>query len=392
MRTVRLGESVDEVDQSGPPGNSDSFVYIDISSVDSSVKEITAARRVPTQEAPSRARQRVRAGDVLVSTVRPNLNAVALVPDSLDGSVASSGFCVLRPRPELLWAMYLFHFVRSPKMVRYLSRLATGASYPAVTEHIIMDAVLSLPSISDQQHLAAALGAADRVIAKRRRALALTDDLMRATFLEMFGDPITNPKNWDTAPLEGLLLEGPQNGLYVPASEYGSGTPIVRIDSYSRTVPISWQLLKRARLNHVQQRSYALGDGDVLINRVNTTELVGKSALVSGMLEPSVFESNMMRCRPDRTQVLGEYLLFELNSERVVRQIATRVKPAVNQASINQGDVMSLSIRRPPLSVQEQFVRALRKIHSARAMQESALAESERLFASLQHRAFQGEL
>lgn len=392
MRTMRMGDLVGGVDQSGPPANSDSFLYIDISSVDADSKSITAARRLPAHEAPSRARQRVRAGDVLVSTVRPNLNAVALVPESMDGAIASTGFCVLRPRTESLDASYLFHFVRSPKMVRYLTRLATGASYPAVTERIIMDAALSAPPILDQRHQASALDTADRVITKRRDAIALTDDLLRATFLEMFGDPVTNPESWSIAPLEGLLLEGPQNGLYVPASEYGSGTPIVRIDSYSRTAPISWRSLKRARLSSVQRESYALDEGDLLINRVNTTELVGKTALVYDMPEPSVFESNMMRCRPDRTKALGEYLLFELNSDRVVRQIAMRVKPAVNQASINQGDVLSLSIRHPPLSLQEQFVRALKKLHTARATQESALAESERLFASLQHRAFQGEL
>ena len=87
------------------------FRYIDLSAVDQDTKSITEAREIACAEAPSRARQLVRTGDVLVSTVRPNLNGVARVPNDLNGATASTGFCVLRPDPEV--AVHLSEVLRA---------------------------------------------------------------------------------------------------------------------------------------------------------------------------------------------------------------------------------------------------------------------------------------
>ena len=113
------------------------FIYVDLSSVDQESKTIASSRRVASSGAPSRARQIIRSGDVLVSRVRPNLNAVGRVPVELDGATASTGFCVLRPRSEMADSAYLFHWVRSPGFIGEMVRRATGASYPAVSDRIV---------------------------------------------------------------------------------------------------------------------------------------------------------------------------------------------------------------------------------------------------------------
>ena len=117
--SVAVGALVDPVETWSPErGDPDeSFEYIDLSAVDQDAKAIIGAREVPCAEAPSRAKQIVAAGDVLVSTVRPNLNGVARVPSEMDGATASTGFCVLRPRPEKLDGAYLLHWVRSPRFI-----------------------------------------------------------------------------------------------------------------------------------------------------------------------------------------------------------------------------------------------------------------------------------
>ena len=95
-----IGEQVDPVSSWTPERDDPDgvFTYVDLSAVDQDAKIVSGARELACAEAPSRARQLIRAGDVLVSTVRPNLNGVALVPPELDGATASTGFCVLRPR------------------------------------------------------------------------------------------------------------------------------------------------------------------------------------------------------------------------------------------------------------------------------------------------------
>ena len=123
-----LGELADEpVEQTGPSGD---FVYIDISSIDRESKTIVGPKSLALSEAPSRAKQVLKAGDVLVSLTRPNLNAVALVPEHLDGAIGSTGFHVFRSR--WLQPKFLFALVQSQHFVDAMSALVQGALYPAV--------------------------------------------------------------------------------------------------------------------------------------------------------------------------------------------------------------------------------------------------------------------
>ena len=126
------------------------FTYIDVSSVDRYSKTVTGATSLECSSAPSRAKQLVRDGDVLVSTVRPNLNGVALITSELNGATASTGFTVLRPKQGVLASQYLFEWVKSPVFIERLMRQATGASYPAVSDRIIKSETLLLPSIDAQ--------------------------------------------------------------------------------------------------------------------------------------------------------------------------------------------------------------------------------------------------
>jgi type I restriction enzyme S subunit len=129
---------------------------VDITSVDNRLKRVVDPKTLPTQEAPSRARQIIRTDDVIVSTTRPNLNAVAHISADLDNAVCSTGFCVLRATPVLDPA-YLFAFVQSPAFVQSLSDLVKGALYPAVTDTQVRSQPIPLPPLSEQQRIAALL-------------------------------------------------------------------------------------------------------------------------------------------------------------------------------------------------------------------------------------------
>ena len=128
--SLRIIEGLVQAVSSKNPNKEDrdrTFRYIDLSSVDHDRKIITLVKELKYSEAPSRARQLVRNGDVLVSTVRPNLNGVAKVPMNLDMATASTGFCVLRPKRDELDNSYLFHWVKTPAFIAEMEKLATGA-------------------------------------------------------------------------------------------------------------------------------------------------------------------------------------------------------------------------------------------------------------------------
>jgi len=153
------------------------FVYIDISSIDRSKKEIIEVSKILGKDAPSRARQIVRSGDVLVSTVRPNLNAVALVPPNLDGATASTGFCVLRPKKRILTSYYLFALVCSNAFVTTMTRLATGASYPAVTDSIVRSWMTPIPPLDLQVEYDSRIERITHVQAVQKSSLMKFDEL-----------------------------------------------------------------------------------------------------------------------------------------------------------------------------------------------------------------------
>lgn len=148
-----LGELADEpVEQTGPTSD---FVYVDISSIDRETKKITEAKGLTLSKAPSRAKQLLRSGDVLVSMTRPNLNAVALVPEQLDGAIGSTGFHVLRSpwlRPE-----FLLRLVQSQRFVDEMSALVQGALYPAVRPKDIAAFTFAFETPAQQTRIVAKL-------------------------------------------------------------------------------------------------------------------------------------------------------------------------------------------------------------------------------------------
>lgn len=152
--TELCAERVEIVDPKRNPDRE--FWYIDISAVDNVTKRITSPQKVIGSQAPVRARQLVRTGDVIVATTRPNLNAVALTPDQYNGQICSTGFCVLRPGPELD-PEYLFYFVQSEAFIGPLVDLTKGALYPAVTDRQVLNQIIPWVSLNEQRRIASEL-------------------------------------------------------------------------------------------------------------------------------------------------------------------------------------------------------------------------------------------
>ena len=149
-----LGEICIGIDRQDPALSGQSeFTYIDLSAVNQMTKQIDDARTLPVNEAPGRARQLVKSGDVLVSTVRPNLNAVALVGSELNGSTASTGFCVLRPNTTIVEPGLLFAWARNQLFIDELTSQAKGASYPAVTDNVVKALEIPVPPLEEQKQI-----------------------------------------------------------------------------------------------------------------------------------------------------------------------------------------------------------------------------------------------
>ncbi len=312
---VRLGECVSKVDTWNPIKSDacDSFQYIDLSSVDKDKKQIDHSNVsvIEPHCAPSRARQIVKTGDVLVSTVRPNLNGVALVTETFNGATASTGYCVLRSKAEKLDSSYLFYWVQTDCFISDMVKKATGATYPAVSDKTIFDSEIPLPPLAEQKRIAAILDKADAIRRKRNQSIQLADDLLRSIFMDMFGDPVTNPKGWDIRPL-GELCKKITDGEHGTVKRLESGRLYLMARNINRSGKLDLNDVSYISEEDHKRIFKRCGPekGDVLLVCVGAT--IGKALIVPDLPEFSLARSVAL-LKPGKN-ITSEYLLALLTS------------------------------------------------------------------------------
>jgi type I restriction enzyme S subunit len=368
------------------------FTYIDLAAVDQSSKLIAAPRQVLAREAPSRARQVVASRDVLVSTVRPNLNAVAVVPPSLDKAIASTGFCVLRPNPAQLDSSYLFHWVKTPEFVSHMVRRATGASYPAISDRIVHSSEIPLPTLPEQHRVAAILDQADELRAKRRAAFDHLDLLAHSIFLELFGNPATNPKGWPCKPLGQLATkfsDGPF-GSNLKSSHYTEdGVRVVRLQNIGVGTFHDTDKAFVSEQHFESLKKHECLPGDVLVGTMGDPNL--RACVQPEWLPIALNKADCVQIRPDTTVCNSDYLCALLN-EPETESMAHQLILGQTRLRISMGRLRNLSVPLPPMTIQTGFSERLRVVQDLGNEAERSVARLDDLFASLQHRAFRGEL
>ena len=161
--------------------------YVDISSVDNSEKKIVSFKTIDAKEAPSRARQLINKNDIIVSTVRPNLNAVAVVEKETENlMVASTGYCVLRCKENMDYR-YLFNFCQSEYFVNDMSSQATGASYPAVSAGIVRSSLIPNYSLEEQIKITKEIDTVSELIINKKEQIKELDNLVKSRYCEEMG-------------------------------------------------------------------------------------------------------------------------------------------------------------------------------------------------------------
>lgn len=366
----------------------DQFEYIDLSAVDNAAKRIVETTTTHGADAPTRARQLVAYGDVLVSTVRPNLNAIAMVPPELHGATASTGFTVLRPAPTLD-GRYLFHWVRSPQFIGDMVRKATGASYPAVSDRIVKDSLIPLPPLVEQCRIAAILDAADTIRTKRRAILTHLDTLTQALF-----DSTFPPDSSPTVALDeivGAIDSGTSPNCEArPATDDEWGVLKLGAVTYGRFQ----QNENKAYLGVIgSMAANEVRAGDVLMTRKNTRELVGAVALVDSVRPRLLLPDLVFRLHLDLRRVDRRYFQAIMMNRRTRPSVqGLSSGSAGSMPNISKARLRTLPIELPSLDTQQAFAARAARIEVQRANVQRALVADDELLASLQSRAFRGDL
>jgi len=154
--------------------------YVDVSSISREFLSIETTSKFTLREAPGRARKKIFEGDVIFATVRPTLLRTAYVSAKLNNQICSTAFCVLRPNTEKVVDKFLYYLVQRGGFVEQLAGVESGASYPAVTDRIVKEQAVPVPSLVEQREIVSILEAIDRKIDLHRRKRAVLNDLFEA--------------------------------------------------------------------------------------------------------------------------------------------------------------------------------------------------------------------
>jgi type I restriction enzyme, S subunit len=321
-------------------------------------------------------------GTLLVS-FKLTIGRVAIAGRNIHHNEAIASLPIIRP--DLVERDYLRHV-----LPRVIEREQTNI---AVLGHVLNKAKLQslpipLPPLDEQRRI---VGLLDRAAEIRRRAQAARAKarvIIPALFLDTFGDPATNPKGWPVMTLAEAISIGPQNGLYKPAADYGDGVRILRIDSFDDGTINDQSALKRLRIDDATLEKFRLKEGDIVVNRVNSPPQLGKSVRIPSLDEPVVFESNMMRLSVNSEILMPTVLGVMLQLTSVRQALVKNAKHAINQSSINQGDVTGIRILAPPLTLQTTFAEQVDRIEALGCSLDAAAAKVEAMAAALSAEVF----
>jgi type I restriction enzyme S subunit len=346
---------------------------------------VPAERIAPTQK--------IRRNDVVIAASSGSLDVVGKAARALaDFDGGFGAFCkVLRPGPGIDPA-YFAHFFRTREYRQRVSALAAGANINNLRNEHLDDFKIPLLPLPEQRRIAEILDKADALRAKRRAALAQLDTLTHSIFLDMFGDPATNPKGWLMRPL-GTLIGGVTNGMTRRRAETDNGDSIVLRLRDIRSGWIDFTDVNRITLTNDEAGRFEVLAGDLLFIRVNgNPDYVGRCALFGGYSERVFFNDHIMRVKLDQSAVVGLFVAFVLNGAHGKREIASHRKTSAGQHTINQDGLGRIRMPLPPLDLQREFARRISAVENQKTVQRAQESELNSLFTSLQHRAFRGEL
>ena len=345
------------------------FKYIDISSVEKGRIHWGQVSRYKFSEAPSRARRRVKKDDVLLCTVRPGLQAHARIPKE-DGVpfVASTGFAALRPYNEED-SSFVFHQLFSKDIVAQLRSKEVGSSYPAVNESDVRQLSIFMPEPSQRKAIGKVLDTIDEAIAQTESVIAKLKQVRAGMLHDLLSygldehgqlrDPLTHPEQFKDSPLGLIPREWDSGPLsqFVPSAEYGistslgdKGYPVLRMNNLSEG---------EAELSDLKYSAAPVPEGlwlrpgDVLFNRTNSWEHVGRTGIWRGQIERATFASYLVRLNPNPDRLISELLNLWLNwpvTQIAIRRFAT---PAVQQVNINPTNLRQVRAAFP-ISINEQ--------------------------------------
>ena len=379
----------------GTPGDYE-LDYVDISNVNYfGMVDAAAVPRLRFEEAPSRARRRVRANTTIISSVRPNLQAAAFFATPGADLVCSTGFNTVEADASRLTPRFAYYTLISEGARQHFEAHATGVGYPAIGDRAFEVVAVRLPPKGEQDRIAAFLDASctviDRALATKTDQIAvlgttLRSSIERAVTGATSGVPLrsaprdwlkTVPAHWNVVQIK-RVLKAMDYGISVATSPEGR-FPVLKMGHLQAGE------LVMDKIDFVDEvdSSLLLQPGDVLFNRTNSKDQVGKAAIFRGEEADGVtFASYLVRVRANH-RILPEFLNYAVNCDGFLAFARCLAIPSVAQSNLNSTRYAQLVVPLPPLDEQAAIVRDLDDLRARVASVSKVLGEQRDVLDSL---------
>ena len=350
--------------------------------------QIDKLKFVPEEYFNSLSKGIIKKNDILIVKDGATTGKVAYVNEDfpLEKACINEHVFLVRPKKEIN-PKYLFYYFFSNIGQREILKDFRGATVGGISKEFI-DIDMYITKVDEQIQIIKILDKAKSLIDKRKEQIKTLDELVKSKFIEMFGSPATNPKGWKVTTI-GNITTDVRYGTSKPAVE-GGKYPYLRMNNITYNGYLDLDNLKYIDIEDDELEKCIVRKGDVLFNRTNSAELIGKTC-VFDLEEPMIIAGYIIRVRLIN-EVLPIYISMFLNSDFGKELLKGMAKGAVNQANINAQELKSIKIAIPPIELQNQFADFVKQVDKLKFEMEKSLKELEDNFNSLMQKAFKGEL
>jgi type I restriction enzyme S subunit len=320
--------------------------------------------------------------DILISMRAP----VGPVNINIVESCIGRGLSAIRVKKNVS-RDYIYFWLKLNQHI--ISAKETGSTFKAITQKILNEIVVPFPSYEYQLHIANLLSKAENLISQRKESIRLLDEFLKSTFLEMFGDPETNPKRFPFTELEKLcstIVDCPHSTPL--KSKEITIYPCIRTSELTNGY-ISWDSMQYLDESEYKLRTQRLvpEEGDIVYGREGT---FGEAIRIPKTHKFSLGQRAML-FRPNFKKTNSIFLWAMVRSEFVYRQ-AKKKNSGSTVGHVNVKDIRQFRILYPPITLQIQFAQIVEKTEALKTQYQQSLSELENLYGSLSQKAFKGEL
>ncbi len=321
--------------------------------------------------------------DVLIAWDGANAGTIGY---GKSGYIGSTIALLRKKQPKLYSTSFLGIFLQS--QYDYLRNKSTGATIPHISRKALEDLRIPILDITEQNNIANILSKAENLIAQRKESITILDEFLKSTFLEMFGDPSTNKRKFPKGTIRDVVNEV-KYGTSSPAQEEGK-YPYLRMNNITSNGYMDFSSLKYINVDDKDKEKCVVRKGDLLFNRTNSKELVGKTGIFNEDSE-MIIAGYLIRIRMNE-KANPWFLWGYLNSIHGKQTLLGMCKSIVGMANINAQELQGIKIVIPPIELQNQFAKIVEKTETLKTQYQQSLQELENLYGSLSQRAFKGEL